>query len=174
MKKIIAVYPGTFDPVTKGHVDIIKRASNIFDRLNIAITETNINKNILFSIEERVRIIREVIDELQLSNVSVNSFSGLLIDYMHKIGATVIVRGLRAVSDFEYELQMAYMNRNLDPNIETVSMMPYIEYSFLSSSIVKEIFFNGGDVTEFVPDAVLKYLLKKREDNVAGKENFKD
>ncbi len=174
MKKIIAVYPGTFDPVTKGHVDIIKRASNIFDRLNIAITETNINKNILFSIEERVRIIREVIDELRLSNVSVNSFSGLLIDYMHKIGATVIVRGLRAVSDFEYELQMAYMNRNLDPNIETVSMMPYIEYSFLSSSIVKEIFFNGGDVTEFVPDAVLKYLLKKREGNVAGKENFKD
>lgn len=163
MKKIIAVYPGTFDPITKGHVDIIKRASNIFDRLIIPLVTVNVSKNILFNIKERVKVTREVVDELGLSNVTVDNFNGLLIDYAHKVGATVIVRGLRAVSDFEYELQMAFMNRNLDPNIETVSMMPYIKYSFLSSSIVKEIFFNGGDITKFVPRVVLKYLLQKRE-----------
>ena len=163
MKKIIAVYPGTFDPITKGHVDIIKRASNIFDRLIIPLVTVNVSKNILFNIKERVKVTREVVDELGLSNVTVDNFNGLLIDYAHKVGATVIVRGLRAVSDFEYELQMAFMNRNLDPNIETVCMMPYIKYSFLSSSIVKEIFFNGGDITKFVPRVVLKYLLQKRE-----------
>jgi pantetheine-phosphate adenylyltransferase len=163
MKKIIAVYPGTFDPITKGHVDIIKRASNIFDRLIIPLVTVNISKNILFNIKERVKVTREVVDELGLSNVTVDNFNGLLIDYAHKVDATVIVRGLRAVSDFEYELQMAFMNRNLDPNIETVCMMPYIKYSFLSSSIVKEIFFNGGDITKFVPRVVLKYLLQKRE-----------
>ncbi len=161
MKKIIAIYPGTFDPITKGHVDIIKRASNIFDKLIIPLVAVNISKNILFDIKERVKITREVIDELGFSNVTVDSFDGLLIDYANKVGATVIIRGLRAVSDFEYELQMAYMNRNLAPDIETVCMMPYIKYSFLSSSIVKEIFFNGGDVTKFVPEVVLKYLRRK-------------
>ena len=151
----IAVYPGSFDPVTNGHLDIIIRASKIFDKLIVGVLH-NPNKQSLFSFNERVEMLREVVGELK--NVEVDCFSGLLIDYCEEKNVSAIIRGLRAVSDFEYELQMAQMNRQLNDNVETVILTTGTKYSFLSSSLVKEVARFNGDISELVPEIVLDKL----------------
>lgn len=153
-----AVCPGTFDPVTNGHLDIISRGLSIFDKVIVAVA-VNPKKQPLFGIEERLRFIRESIKGL--ADVEVASFDGLLVDYVKSKGGIAIIRGLRAISDFEYELQMALMNRRLDMNIETVFMMPSEEYSFLTSTIVKEAAMFGGSVKGLVPEAVEAALKEK-------------
>ena len=154
-QKRIAIYPGTFDPVTNGHIDIICRALDIFDKLIVSVA-LNPRKNPLFSIEERVHFIQQGIQSLH--NVEILPFDNLLTDFAQANNATVIIKGLRAVSDFEYELQMGLMNRNLDEAIETLFMIPSQEYSFLSSSFVKEIAKHGGDIHKLVPKTVAKKL----------------
>jgi len=156
--KKIAVYPGTFDPVTNGHVDIIKRGGKVFDEIIVAVALSS-GKAPLFSAEERVDLIREVTADIP--NVSVESFQGLLIDYLEEHHAQVILRGLRAISDFEYEFQMASMNRKLASKFETVFMMTGEQYSYLSSRFVKEICRLGGNVDCFVPDLVAQALIEK-------------
>lgn len=158
MKKI-AVYPGSFDPPTNGHIDILYRASKIFDRIIIAITDSNTIKKPTFSINERIEILRQITKKSD--KIIVDSFSGLLVDYVQKVKANVVIRGLRAVSDFEYEFQMALMNRRLNEKIETVFLMPDEQYTYLSSSLVKEITRLGGNVKGLVPDIVLKKLKSK-------------
>ena len=153
-----AVYPGSFDPITNGHVDIIARGLSVFDQVVIAIL-VNPEKQSLFSVEERVEIIRRTYAGNR--RVQVDTFSGLLVDYAVRSGASVIVRGLRAISDFEYEFQMALMNRRLDPRIETVFMMPAEGYSYLSSRLVKEVFQLGGSVRDLVPPIVETRLREK-------------
>jgi pantetheine-phosphate adenylyltransferase len=154
----LAVYPGTFDPLTNGHVDIILRGARLFDRIIVAML-VNPEKSPLFSVEERVEIAREVFGSQP--KVEVDTFDGLLVDYARRKRASVIVRGLRAVSDFEYELQMALMNRRLNPELETVFMMPAETYTYLSSRLVKEVFALGGDVRGLVPEAVYARLRLK-------------
>ncbi len=151
----VAVYPGSFDPITNGHLDIIARGLSVFDDVTIAIL-INPGKQALFTVEERVEIIREAYRGEP--RVKVDTFSGLLVDYAERVGAAVIVRGLRAISDFEYEFQMALMNRRLNPRIETVFMMPAEGYSYLSSRLVKEVFQLGGPVRELVPPVVERRL----------------
>jgi pantetheine-phosphate adenylyltransferase len=152
---VVAVYPGTFDPVTNGHLDIIERGSRLFQRVVVAILE-NPEKDPMFTVRERKALIEAA--TRQLPNVEVDSFAGLLADYASSRGARVIVRGLRAISDFEYELQMALMNRRLDPKMETVFMMPNEAYSFLSSRLVKEVVALGGSVRGLVPPEVEKQI----------------
>jgi pantetheine-phosphate adenylyltransferase len=147
----LAVYPGSFDPLTNGHVDIITRGARLFDRIVVAIL-VNAEKAPLFSMEERVDIVRDVFKSF--SNVEVDTFEGLLVDYMERRKAQVIVRGLRAVSDFEFEFQMALMNRRLNDTIETIFMMPAEQYSYISSRLIKEVFALGGRVHGLVPDMV--------------------
>jgi len=154
----VAVYPGSFDPIHNGHLDIIERCRPMFDEVVIAVLH-NEEKRPLFSVEERVEMIREHVDGEGLFRVE--SFSGLLVQYMERIGAHTIVRGLRAVSDFEYEFQMALMNRHLKPNIETVFMMPKEEYSYLSSRLVKEVARYGADLVGLAPPLVLERLRLK-------------
>ena len=151
----IAVYPGSFDPVTNGHLDIIQRAIKIFDLIYIAVIE-NPEKTPLFKTEERMEMIRKSLPESP--KIKIDSFSGLLVDYAKKIGANAIVRGLRAVSDFDYEFQMALTNRKMCPEIETVFMMTDYKYSYLSSSFVKQIARLGGDISAFVPPPVEERL----------------
>jgi len=153
-----AIYPGSFDPVTYGHIDIIERAARTFEYLIVAVAG-NPHKDPLFSLEERMEMLEEVCRGLQ--NVSVDSFSGLLVRYMERQEARVIVRGLRAVSDFEYEFQMALMNRKLNPGIETVFMMTNSDYSFLSSSIVREVVALGGSVQDLVPPSIERRLRER-------------
>jgi pantetheine-phosphate adenylyltransferase len=153
-----AVYPGSFDPITNGHLDIISRGLKVFDEVIIAILR-NPEKRALFTVEERVAIIREAYRGNP--RVRVDTFSGLLVEYAVKVKATVIVRGLRAVSDFEFEMQMALMNRRLNPRIETVFMMPAERYSYLSSRLVKEVFELGAPVADLVPRAALRRLREK-------------
>lgn len=148
---ITAVYPGTFDPITAGHADLIKRAARFYDRLIIAVAD-NRNKNTLFSLAERIELAQTVLAEFE--NVEVMGFDTLLVDFVHQVGGNVLLRGLRAVSDFEYEFQLASMNRKLAPEIETMFMTPSEQYSFISSSLVKEISALGGDVSEFVHPTV--------------------
>lgn len=155
---IKAVCPGSFDPVTYGHLDIIQRAALVFDEVIIAVLN-NASKHPLFTVAERIELIKEVTRDMP--NVQVDRFDGLLIDYMHQKGATTIVKGLRAVSDFEYELQMASLNRKLDEQIETFFMMTSNRYSYLSSSIVKEIAKYKGTVYGLVPNEVEKALQQK-------------
>jgi pantetheine-phosphate adenylyltransferase len=155
----IALYPGSFDPLTNGHVDIIQRGARLFDRIIVAIL-VNREKTPLFTATERVEIAREVF--ARQPNVEVDTFDGLLVDYAQRRDASVIVRGLRAVSDFEYEMQMALMNRHLSPDLETVFMMPGEAYTYLSSRLVKEVFALGGSVAGLVPPAVERRLLVKR------------
>ena len=153
--EVLAVYPGSFDPVTYGHLDIIRRGSCLFDRIVVAILR-NPEKKALFSLTERKRALLEA--TRGIPNVSVDSFDGLLVDYARRRGARVIVRGLRALSDFEYEYQMALMNRRLDSEIETVFMMPSEAYSYLSSRLVKEVARLGGSVSGLVPPSVERRL----------------
>ena len=155
---LIAVYPGTFDPITNGHTDLVNRGVKIFDKVIIAVAQ-NPSKNTLFTIKERIEFIQEIFDAN--SQVEIYSLDKLLVDFANDHNATVILRGLRAVSDFEYEVQLASMNRSMEPNIESVFMSPAEEYGFLSSSIIKEIAKHGGDLSKFVDKAVLVALQKK-------------
>jgi pantetheine-phosphate adenylyltransferase len=155
----IAIYPGSFDPLTNGHVDIIERGSRIFDQIIVAILG-NVEKTPLFSESERTAIIQNVFQGRP--NVKVETFSGLLVDYAQQKQASVIVRGLRAVSDFEYEFQMALMNRHLAPGIETVFMMPAEQYTYISSRLIKEVFTLGGEITGLVPPIVEEKLRAKQ------------
>ena len=158
-QKRIAIYPGTFDPVTNGHIDIIRRALNIFDKLIVSVA-LNPRKNPLFSIEQRVNFIRQGLKGIK--HVEILPFDNLLTDFAQANNASVIIKGLRAVSDFEYELQMGLMNRNLDESIETLFMIPSQEYAFLSSSFVKEIAKHGGDIHKLVPKIVVEKLSEIR------------
>lgn len=154
----IGVYPGSFDPVTNGHIDIIERASRLFDRLIVGVL-VNTNKAPLFTVDERMNFIKESCSHLD--NVEVDNFSGLLIDFIKHKNANTIVRGLRAVSDFEYEFQMALLNRKMQPEIETMFMMTNHKYSYLSSSMVKEIAGLGGCIRDLVPDIILGDIKNK-------------
>ncbi len=154
----VAVYPGSFDPLTNGHVDIILRGARLFDRIIVAIL-VNAEKSPLFSLDERIEIARAVFRDR--TNVEVDTFDGLLVDYIERRRAQVIVRGLRAVSDFEFEFQMALMNRRLNPKIETVFMMPAEQYTYISSRLIKEVFALGGRVHGLVPDMVEERLRDK-------------
>jgi len=154
----VAVYPGTFDPITNGHLDIVKRAAPLFDKVIITLA-LNSDKKPLFSADERLEMIRNSIKGIE--QVEVARFSGLIVNFASKVGASVIIRGLRAVSDFEFEFQMALMNRKQNPEIDTVYLMPDARYTYLSSSIVKEVAKHGGDVERFVPSGVLDMLKKK-------------
>ena len=148
---VIAIYPGSFDPITNGHLDLIHRGSRLFDRLTVSILR-NETKEPLFTVEERTEMLREVVHVYP--NVEVDSFDGLLVDYAAAQQATVILRGIRAISDYEYELQMALMNRRLKPGIETLFMMSNEAYSFISSRLVKQVFSLGGNISGLVPPSV--------------------
>lgn len=154
MAKIV-LYPGTFDPITNGHLDLIERASNLFDKVIVAVARSA-GKNPLFSVEERVALVEEVVQHK--ANIEVCGFSGLLVDLAKQKNANVFLRGLRAVSDFEYEFQLANMNRRLAPDVESLFLTPDEKYSFISSTLVREIAALGGDVNQFVPLAVQKAL----------------
>ena len=156
----VAIYPGSFDPLTNGHVDIIERGARIFDAIIVAIL-ANVEKTPLFTENERITIIRDVFKAH--NNVQVEAFSGLLVDYAQLKKATVLVRGLRAVSDFEYEFQMALMNRHLAPGLETVFMMPDEKYTYISSRLIKEVFTLGGEITGLVPAVVEDKLRAKQK-----------
>ncbi len=165
MKK--AIYPGSFDPITLGHLDIIERASKLFDRLIIAVLD-NSAKSPLFSTEERVNMIKEVTKHID--NVEVKYFGGLTVDFAKECEAAVMVRGLRAVTDFEYELQIAQLNRVINPDIDTVFLITDLKYAYLSSSSVKEVAAYGGDISQFVTPLVETEVKKKFEGRIKGKD----
>jgi pantetheine-phosphate adenylyltransferase len=154
----LAVYPGTFDPITNGHVDLIQRGLKIFDRIIVAVAK-NPGKRPLFTLEERAEMLRMALKDFP--GVTIDTFDGLLMDYCKRIEARVVLRGLRAVTDFEYEFQMAMMNRRLEPEVETVFLMTGLRWVFLSSSILKEAAVHGGDIQEMVPPFVYQMLRKK-------------
>jgi pantetheine-phosphate adenylyltransferase len=154
----IAVYPGSFDPITNGHLDIIQRSSQVFDKLIVAVVK-NHSKEPLFSIEERIRLIQKAVGDIP--NVEVDHFDGLLVNFVAARGAQIIIKGLRAISDFEYEFQMASLNHKLQPDVETMFMMTNHKYSYLSSSMVKEIAGLGGSIRDLVPDEILNDILDK-------------
>ncbi len=166
----IAIYPGTFDPITNGHLDILERALKLFDKVIITIAR-NSAKNPLFSEKERLEMIRRSVRTLK--GVEVDSFDGLLVEYARKKKAAAVVRGLRAISDFEYELQMALMNRKLDEDFVTVFLMPNEKYTYLNSSIVREIARHGGDVKDFLPTHVLEQLTEKMHQGKARRRGTK-
>lgn len=156
----LAIYPGSFDPVTNGHIDILEKTSKLFDRIVIAVVH-NVGKNALFSLNERVSLIKE--STSHIPNVEVESFSGLLVDYVKQKEACAIIRGLRTVTDFEYEMHIAMINRKMLPEVETIFILSDSRYIFVSSSIIKETALLGGDVTGLVPEAVSIGLAKKRQ-----------
>lgn len=156
-----AVYPGSFDPVTLGHLDMIKRSCNVVDELVVGVLNNNA-KIPLFSVEERVKMLKEVTKDL--TNVKIVPFNGLLVDFARQHNASVTIRGLRAITDFEYELQMSQINHKLDAGLETIFLTTSIEYSYVSSTIVKEIAALGGDVTQFVPEVVVGELEQKMKE----------
>jgi pantetheine-phosphate adenylyltransferase len=157
-QQTVAVYAGTFDPVTNGHIDIIERGLHIFEGLTVAVSRSS-KKSPMFNVDERVEMMRDATSSYQ--NVSVESFTGLLTDYMRQHGGRTIIRGLRAISDFEYEFQMAMMNRKLNNQVDTVFLMPSEEYFFLTSTLVREVAGYGGDIKSLVPKKVLGHLQKK-------------
>lgn len=150
-----ALYPGTFDPITLGHLDVLNRASLIFDRVIIGVAH-NISKNPTLALEVRIKLIEENLK--RLPNIEIQSFDGLVVDFAKQVGAVALIRGLRAVSDFEYELQMAQMNRNLDESIETLFLMPNEAFTFISSTLIKQVAIYGGDISKFVPGNVYEAL----------------
>lgn len=156
-----AIYPGSFDPVTNGHLDVIRRSGKMVDELIVGVLNNNA-KMPLFSVEERVRMLEEVTKDIP--NVRIYPFDGLLIDFAAKMEAGVVIRGLRAITDFEYELQMSQTNHKLNPDVETIFLTTSIEYSYLSSTTVKEIASYGGDITQFVPEAVVGKLEQKMKE----------
>lgn len=156
-----AIYPGSFDPVTNGHLDVIRRSSKMVDELIVGVLNNNA-KMPLFSVEERVRMLEELTKDIP--NVRIYPFDGLLIDFAAKMEAGVVIRGLRAITDFEYELQMSQTNHKLNPDVETIFLTTSIEYSYLSSTTVKEIASYGGDITQFVPEAVVGKLEQKMKE----------
>ncbi|CCY25626.1 MAG: pantetheine-phosphate adenylyltransferase [Brachyspira sp.] len=155
----IAIYPGSFDPITKGHLDILKTGAEIFDKVIIAVARNSEKKGFL-PVDERVKLIKESVSDLK--NVEVDSFEGLTIEYAKKKDAKVLIRGLRAVSDFEYELQLSQANSALCSDIKTVFLTTKPKYNFISSSTIKEIYLNDGDISKFVPEAVFEYLQKRK------------
>jgi pantetheine-phosphate adenylyltransferase len=159
VKQIVAIYPGSFDPVTNGHLDLIQRASKLFNQLIVAITRNPEKDKALFDLQERKEMLQAMTAEW--SNVSIDSFDGLLVNYVIQKNANVVLRGIRAVSDYEFELQMALMNRKLDQRVETIFMLPAEKYSYLSSRIVREIAHLGGPLTGFVPELVEQRLRQK-------------
>jgi len=161
----LAIFPGSFDPLTNGHVDIILRSAHLFERIVVAVL-VNADKKPLFAADERIAMIRDVFREYP--NVEVDTFDGLLVEYARQRRASALVRGLRAVSDFEYEFQMALMNRHLEPTLETVFMMPAEQYTYLSSRLIKEVFQLGGDVHGLVPAVVERRLREKQGAGVRG------
>jgi pantetheine-phosphate adenylyltransferase len=156
----LAIYPGSFDPITNGHVDILGRALRLFDRVIVAVAQ-NVRKQALFTVEERTAMIRASLGDIDGARVEIDSFSGLLVDYAKQRGAGVLIRGLRAIADFEYEFQFAHMNRHLAPAVETVFLMTSDESFYVSSSLVKEVATMGGDITRIAPPAVVTALKKK-------------
>jgi len=159
----IAVYPGSFDPVTKGHLDILERASSMFDKVIIAVLKNNSKKSYLPT-KDRVELIQKSIDDIEgLKNIEVDSFDGLTIDYARKVGAKFLIRGLRAVSDFEYEMQLSQTNQAIAPEIGTVFLITKPKYNFISSGIVKELSSFNQDVSKFVPKSVVEYLQRHKE-----------
>jgi len=154
----LAIYPGTFDPITNGHLDILERAAAVFETVYVAVAN-NILKTPLFSTQERIRMIKSC--TLHYPNVRITQFDGLVVDLAQKVGASIIIRGLRAISDFDYEFQMALMNRHMNDRIDTVFFMPHEDYTYLSSSTVREIVRLGGDVSAFVPKYVKEELIRK-------------
>jgi len=154
----IAIYPGSFDPITNGHLDILERGAKIFDKVVIAVAD-NMRKEAVFSARERMDLIKNCTTAFE--NVEIDRFTGLVVDYAKSVNASVIIRGLRQVTDFEYEFQMALMNRQLNDNIDTIFLMPHEKYTYLSSSVVREITELDGDVSRFVPENVLKKLKNK-------------
>ena len=165
-----AIYPGSFDPVTNGHLDVIERARKLFDQVIVAVAY-NDEKQPLFSLDERLDLLRESVPNGE--NVRIASFEGLLVDFAKKEGAGAVIRGLRAISDFEFEFQMALMNRKLESDVETIFLMPKEEYTYLSSRIVKEIARLGGDISTFVPAGVAKALGQKLKRSATGKRVVK-
>ena len=173
-KDKIAIYPGTFDPVTYGHIDLIKRASKIFDKVIVAVAH-NKSKGVLFSVEERAAMLRDAVKGI--SNVVIDDFDGLVVNYVRRRGSRVMIRGLRMISDFEYEFQMALTNRKLAGDIETIFMMPHEDYSYVSSKLIKEAAAFGADVSKFIPkkaEAALKEKVKKREVEIEPDRRYKD
>ncbi len=160
MKRVI--YPGTFDPVTNGHIDVIKRAIDLFDNVVVTVAK-NPSKNSLFTVEERLIMLNECLKEFK--NVKVDSFDGLIVDHAKEVGAIGIIRGLRAISDFEYEFQMALMNRKLDEELRTIFLMPHEKYTYLNSTIVRNLSQFDGDVSDFVPPIVVQMLKEKNKIN---------
>jgi pantetheine-phosphate adenylyltransferase len=158
LKKVVAIYPGSFDPPTNGHLDLIERGSKIFDELIVAVLR-NADKSPLFSVSERLRMLEEMTTDF--SNVRVDSFDGLMVEYAVRVKAGVVLRGIRAISDYEYELQMALMNRKLQPDLETVFMMPAEQYSYLSSRLVREVAQLGGSIQDLVPELVEQRVKEK-------------
>ena len=164
MHTITAIYPGSFDPVTNGHLDLVARGAKLFDRLIVAVLR-NSSKNPLFSVAERVEMLRE--GTSAFDNVEIATFEGLLVDFARERGAHAVLRGIRAISDYEYELQMAHMNRRLNPDVETIFLMPDAKYSYVSSRLVKEVFRVGGSVEGLVPQPVIARL-RSRAGQVSG------
>jgi len=167
LQKVKAIYPGSFDPTTNGHLDVIARAARIFDHLVVAVLN-NSEKSALFSVGERVEMLSEAVQ--QFENVSVATFNGLMVDFARQQQAHAVVRGIRAISDYEYEFQMALMNRRLAPELETVFMMPAEKYSYVSSRLIKEVFRLGGSIEGLVPPNILERLRERARRNVGESE----
>jgi pantetheine-phosphate adenylyltransferase len=161
MKYVKAIYPGTFDPLTNGHLDLIERGSRIVDELVVAILRNADKGAPLFTVDERMEMIAEAITSSGFTNVSVTTFDGLLVDFARSQGAKAVLRGIRAITDYEYEFPMAMMNRKLDPSLETLFMMPTEQYTYVSSRLIKGVFNLGGDVSELVPPLVMQRLKAK-------------